>query len=47
VATTNSDVFRYGILALEVVYCWHFFDAKVLEEEMILLDWVWKCYANE
>jgi len=46
-ATTNSDVFSYGILALEVVSGRHCFDTKVLEEEMILLDWVWKCYENE
>ncbi|CAM6047285.1 unnamed protein product [Sphagnum compactum] len=46
-ATTNSDVFSYGILALEVVSGRHFFDTKVPEEEMILLDWVWKCYENE
>jgi hypothetical protein len=46
-ATTNSDVFSYGILALEVVSGRHIFDTKVPEEEMILLDWVWKCYENE
>jgi interleukin-1 receptor-associated kinase 1 len=46
-ATTNSDVFSYGILALEVVSGRHCFDRKVPEEEMILLDWVWKCYENE
>ncbi len=46
-ATTNSDVFSYGILALEVVSGRHCFDTKVPEEEMILLDWVWKCYENE
>jgi serine/threonine protein kinase len=46
-ATTNSDVFSFGILALEVVSGRHCFDTKVPEEEMILLDWVWKCYENE
>jgi interleukin-1 receptor-associated kinase 1 len=46
-ATTNSDVFSYGILALEVVSGRHCFDTKVPEEQMILLDWVWKCYENE
>ncbi|CAK9872833.1 unnamed protein product [Sphagnum jensenii] len=46
-ATTSSDVFSYGILALEVVSGRHIFDTKVPEEEMILLDWVWKCYENE
>ncbi|CAK9275197.1 unnamed protein product [Sphagnum jensenii] len=46
-ATTNSDVFSYGILALEVISGRHIFDTKVPEEEMILLDWVWKCYENE
>ncbi|CAK9230655.1 unnamed protein product [Sphagnum troendelagicum] len=46
-ATTNSDVFSYGILALEVVSGRHIFDTKVPEDEMILLDWVWKCYENE
>jgi interleukin-1 receptor-associated kinase 1 len=45
-ATTMTDVFSYGALALEVACGRRPFDRKFPEEQIVLLDWVWNCYEN-
>ncbi len=45
-ATTMTDVFSYGALALEVACGRRPFDRKFPEEQIALLDWVWNCYEN-
>jgi serine/threonine protein kinase len=45
-ATTKTDVFSYGALALEVACGRRPIDLSVSNAETILLDWVWMCYEN-
>jgi interleukin-1 receptor-associated kinase 1 len=45
-ATTKTDVFSYGALALEVACGRRPVDLNVSDVETILLDWVWTCYEN-
>ncbi|CAK9271557.1 unnamed protein product [Sphagnum jensenii] len=45
-ATTMTDVFSYGALALEVACGRRPFDRKFPEEQIVILDWVWNCYEN-
>jgi interleukin-1 receptor-associated kinase 1 len=45
-ATTKTDVFSYGALALEVACGRRPVDWNVSDAETILLDWVWMCYEN-
>jgi interleukin-1 receptor-associated kinase 1 len=45
-ATTKTDVFSYGALALEVACGRRPVDFSVSDAETILLDWVWMCYEN-
>ncbi|CAK9271553.1 unnamed protein product [Sphagnum jensenii] len=45
-ATTMTDVFSYGALALEVACGRRPFERKFPEEQIVLLDWVWNCYEN-
>ncbi|CAK9209357.1 unnamed protein product, partial [Sphagnum troendelagicum] len=45
-ATTKTDVFSFGALALEVACGRRPFDLNVSDAETILLDWVWRCYEN-
>jgi serine/threonine protein kinase len=45
-ATTKTDVFSYGALALEVACGRRPVDFNVSDAETILLDWVWRCYEN-
>jgi len=45
-ATTKTDVFSYGALALEVACGRRPVDFSVSDGEPILLDWVWMCYEN-
>ncbi|CAK9265092.1 unnamed protein product, partial [Sphagnum jensenii] len=45
-ATTKTDVFSYGALALEVACGRRPVDFSVSDAETILLDWVWRCYEN-
>ncbi|CAK9218105.1 unnamed protein product [Sphagnum troendelagicum] len=45
-ATTKTDVFSYGALALEVACGRRPVDLSVSDAETILLDWVWMCYEN-
>lgn len=40
--TTNSDVFAFGALLLEVVCGRRPIEPKALPEELILVDWVWE-----
>jgi interleukin-1 receptor-associated kinase 1 len=45
-ATTKTNVFSYGALALEVACGRCPIDLSVLDVEPILLDWIWMCYEN-
>jgi serine/threonine protein kinase len=45
-ATTKTDVFSYGALALEVACGRRPVDFSVSDAKTILLDWVWRCYEN-
>jgi interleukin-1 receptor-associated kinase 1 len=45
-ATTKTDVFSYGALALEVACGRRPVDLSVSDAETSLLDWVWMCYEN-
>ncbi|CAM6062610.1 unnamed protein product, partial [Sphagnum tenellum] len=45
-ATTKTDVFSYGALALEVACGRCPVDFSVSDAETVLLDWVWRCYEN-
>jgi serine/threonine protein kinase len=45
-ATTKTDVFSYGALALEVACGRRPVDLSVSDAETILLDRVWMCYEN-
>ncbi|CAM6012778.1 unnamed protein product [Sphagnum balticum] len=45
-ATTKTDVFSYGALALEVACGRRPIDLSVSDAETSLLDWVWMCYEN-
>ncbi|CAM6012779.1 unnamed protein product [Sphagnum balticum] len=45
-ATTKTDVFSYGALALEVACGRRPVDFSVSDAETSLLDWVWMCYEN-
>ncbi|ERN07988.1 hypothetical protein AMTRI_Chr08g203530 [Amborella trichopoda] len=44
--TTYSDVFSCGIVLLEVACGRRPVDVRRLPEEMILVDWVWKCFSE-
>lgn len=43
-ATTKTDVFSFGVLALEVVCGRRAFDPKLPHDEVYLLDWVWSMH---
>jgi len=45
-ATTKTDVFSYGALALEVACGRSPVDLSVSDVETVLLDWVWMCYES-
>ncbi|KAI7737597.1 hypothetical protein M8C21_024721 [Ambrosia artemisiifolia] len=45
--TTNSDVYAFGALLLEVVCGRRPTEPKALPEELILVDWVWDKWAKE
>ncbi|KAF5770923.1 putative protein kinase RLK-Pelle-L-LEC family [Helianthus annuus] len=45
--TTNSDVFAFGALLLEVVCGRRPTEPKALPEELILVDWVWDKWVKE
>ncbi|KAK9061151.1 hypothetical protein SSX86_018331 [Deinandra increscens subsp. villosa] len=45
--TTNSDVFAFGALLLEVVCGRRPTEPKALPEELILVDWVWDKWTKE
>ncbi|KAL4188730.1 hypothetical protein AMTRI_Chr08g203580 [Amborella trichopoda] len=44
--TSYSDVFSYGIVLLEVACGCIPVDLQRLPEEIILVDWVWKCFSE-
>ncbi|POO01292.1 S-receptor-like serine/threonine-protein kinase [Trema orientale] len=45
--TVKVDVYSYGILLLELIFCRKNFEAESEDEtQMILADWVYDCYAG-
>ncbi|WJX76435.1 hypothetical protein P8452_59854 [Trifolium repens] len=45
-ATTSSDVFAFGALLLEVVCGRRPIEPKALQEELVLVDWVWERFKD-
>ncbi|XP_024172198.1 G-type lectin S-receptor-like serine/threonine-protein kinase LECRK2 [Rosa chinensis] len=46
--TTKVDVYSYGILLLEIIFCRKYFEAEAEnEQQMILADWAYDCYAEK
>jgi len=46
-ASTSSDVFAFGALLLEVACGRRPIEPKALQEELVLVDWVWEKYKDE
>ncbi|MCI48531.1 L-type lectin-domain containing receptor kinase S.4-like, partial [Trifolium medium] len=46
IATTSSDVFAFAALLLEVVCGRRPIDLKALQEELVLVDWVWERFKD-
>lgn len=45
--TTKIDVYSYGVMLLEVIFCRKSLDMeKENEEEVVLIDWVYDCYKE-
>jgi serine/threonine protein kinase len=45
-ATTSSDVFAFGALLLEVVCGRRPIEPKAIQEELVLVDWVWEKFKD-
>ncbi|KAL6269341.1 hypothetical protein ACE6H2_026252 [Prunus campanulata] len=46
--TVKVDVYSYGILLLEIIFCRKHFEAVAdNEDEMILVDWAYDCYTQK
>ncbi|XP_021817363.1 G-type lectin S-receptor-like serine/threonine-protein kinase LECRK3 [Prunus avium] len=46
--TVKVDVYSYGILLLEIIFCRKHFEAVAdNEDEMILADWAYDCYTQK
>jgi serine/threonine protein kinase len=45
-ASTSSDVFAFGAFLLEVVCGRRPIEPKALQEELVLVDWVWERYKE-
>ncbi|KAI4356500.1 hypothetical protein L6164_000522 [Bauhinia variegata] len=45
-ATTSSDVFAFGALMLEVVCGRRPIEPKAVQEELVLVDWVWERFKE-
>ncbi|KAI5321254.1 hypothetical protein L3X38_030325 [Prunus dulcis] len=46
--TVKVDVYSYGILLLEIIFCRkHFVEVADNEDEMILADWAYDCYMQK
>ncbi|KAL5567261.1 hypothetical protein UlMin_030425 [Ulmus minor] len=45
--TSKVDVYSYGILLLEIIFCRKNFEAKVEDEsQMVLADWAYDCFID-
>ncbi|KAM1756356.1 hypothetical protein ACFX11_005736 [Malus domestica] len=45
--TTKVDIYSYGILLLEIIFCRKHFDAAAEDEgRMLLADWAYDCYKQ-
>ncbi|KAF8411672.1 hypothetical protein HHK36_004230 [Tetracentron sinense] len=42
--TVKADVYGYGILLLEIICCRKNIDMSLVDEEIVLMDWVYSCY---
>jgi serine/threonine protein kinase len=45
-ATTSSDVFAFGALLVVVVYGRRPIEPKAIQEELVLVDWVWERFKD-
>lgn len=43
--TVKADVYSFGIMLLEMICCRRSVDWSLCEDEAVLEDWVYKCYA--
>ncbi|KAF8376741.1 hypothetical protein HHK36_004221 [Tetracentron sinense] len=44
--TVKADVYSYGILLFEIICCRKKIDISLVDDEIILLDWVYSCYDD-
>ncbi|KAL9458875.1 hypothetical protein AB3S75_007707 [Citrus x aurantiifolia] len=44
--TAKVDVYSFGVLLLEIIFCRKRFDIEMGEEYAILTDWAFDCYRN-
>lgn len=42
--TVKADVYSFGILLLEIVYCWKSVDWSLSEHEAVLDAWAYTCF---
>ncbi|KAL7227625.1 hypothetical protein ACSBR1_022488 [Camellia fascicularis] len=46
-ASKESDIYSFGVVALEIARGRKSIDFKVLERQMILVEWVWELYGTD
>ncbi|WCJ36976.1 G-type lectin S-receptor-like serine/threonine-protein kinase LECRK3 [Euphorbia peplus] len=44
--TPKVDVYSFGVLLLEIICCRRNVDSKLNDDEAILIDWAYDCYAD-
>nr|DAD22580.1 TPA_asm: hypothetical protein HUJ06_024043 [Nelumbo nucifera] len=42
--TAKVDVYSFGIVLLEIVYCRRSVDVNLPEDQVVLVDWVYDCF---